>query len=505
VRNAPSLSTATVLTPRISEHDLTHKEIDMRKTIIFVIVFAIVLFIGVLTAQSAAVPALTYYEAANQFSDNVNPNGTWSYGYSTKLGGAFHRYTINGFSDVGDGWYGYTLGSTPLLVTQSGIPATHLLTLHPGPADEQSVARWIAPSSATFNFLGFFYGLDPADGSAVTVLKNNAVVYSDVVSYYGDERDFRLSFPLRKGDKIDFVVSTVPGHASGGAYAGMGVTVAPQLFKFTAVEYPGVPNTAVFALNNLGDIVGRYRGTDDVRHGFMRHKGVYTTIDDPSAPHTFLNAINDVGQILGYTWDGVPNSLTRPFLLSNGTFTDVEFPGAVATGVWEINDLGYMVGYYEASNYGYVGFVRGPDGTYSSIEFPGSLSGTTFLTCINLIGQMAGDYQDQAYVQHGFLRNPNGRFITVDFPGATDGTALTGLNTWGGIAGVYYGLGGPAYNQSFVAEGSHFVPVWLPGMDYVGTQLQLARINDRGQVVGYYLDANNQYHSFTGTPIVPLR
>jgi probable HAF family extracellular repeat protein len=478
----------------------------MRKTIMFIVVTALVLFVTVTSVHSASLPKLTYYEAAIQFSDNTNPNGTWSYGFTRKLGGSFTSYTINGFSDSGDGWYGYTLGETPMLVTQ-GFDS-HYLYLHPGPSNEPSVARWTAPSGGTFNFFGNFYGFDPDYGSDVYVLKNNVSVYHDTLSFMGDQKTFSLALTLRKGDKIDFVVATLPGNPMGGGFAGVTVLAAPQLFHFTSVEFPGVPNTGVFGLNNLGDIVGRYRGADNVRHGFIRHKGVFTTIDYPGAAHTYLISINDLGQILGYTWNE-DFTVSGSFLYSNGTFTDLSYPGAVSTVLSDINDLGYITGYYDAGNYMYSGFVRSPDANYFSFEVPGSCSGSTTPSGMNLLGQIAGSYLDAScYSSYGFLRNPNGKFTNVSFPGAVDGTALYAINGWGGIEGSYCGLGGPgdiSHCQNFVAVGSDFVPVWLPGTDYIGTELSLDGINDRGQVVAWYLDANNAYHSFTGTPIVPLR
>lgn len=453
----------------------------------------LILFIAVQTAHTASQPQLTYYAAANQFSDSSNPNGTWSYGYTTKLGGSFTRYTISGTSDVGDGWYGYTLGGTPLLVTQS---ISNLLTLHPGPKDEQSVARWTAPFGGTFNFLGFFYGLDPADGSSVAVLKNHVAMYSDTVSGNGDEKDFNLSFALRQGDKIDFVVATIPGHTVGGVYAGIGVAIAPQLFKFTPVQYLGVPDAIVYGINNLGDIVGRYKTADGAKHGFMLHNGVFTTIDYPGAADSFLLSINDWGQVLGYTGE------LKFFLWSNGKFTDLAYPGAVNSQFDDVNDLGYMVGIYSMDGSTYLGFVRGPDGSYFSFGPPNSLTGSIFPSGINLLGQIALTYQDEAGIYHGFLRNPNGKFIPVDFPGAADGTSPNTINVWSAIVGVYWGLGGPAYNQSFLSVGSDFVPVWVPGQK----RTYLSKINDLGQVVGYYRGYDdNLYHGFIGTPILPLK
>ena len=54
----------------------------MRKILMLPILLVLILFVAVQTAYSASLPTLTYYEAANQFTTNSNPNGTWTYGYN---------------------------------------------------------------------------------------------------------------------------------------------------------------------------------------------------------------------------------------------------------------------------------------------------------------------------------------------------------------------------------------------------------------------------------------
>jgi len=463
---------------------------------------------------SPALSKLAYHEASNEFSDSSNPNGTWSYGYTKKLGGSFTLYTISGVSGVDDGWYGYTLGGTPLLVTESDLSGTHLLTLHPGPSNEQSIARWIAPSTGTFDLLGFFYGLDPDYGSNVYVLKNNVIVYHDSVSTYGDERDFSLAFSLRKGDKIDFVVATTPGNPTGGATAGMGVAITPQLFNFTTVQYPGVPDTMIWGINNQGDIAGRYRGADNIKHGFIRRNGVFITIDYPNIPSpyttgTYATGINDGGQVVGYAFgfdlDGNV-AVWRAFLWYNGKFTDLTPSGAVDCVALDINDLGYISGEYDYGDLslGY-GFVRDPRGNYFTFEVPGSSPEATYADGLNLWGQLVGEYADPDFNYHGFLRDPNGKFTTIDFPGLdSPDSGLDSINLWDTMVGVYYGLGGPAVEQSFLRVDSDFVPLWVPVTPYTGEYTQANKINDLGQVVGFYVGYDNIYHGFIAGPVVPF-
>src|SRR4051794_17422212 len=68
----------------------------------------------------------------------------------------------------------------------------------------------------------------------------------------------------------------------------------------------------------------------------------FTTIDDPFGTNTFLYDINNAGQIVG-TYTG---GLTNGFLYSNGTFTVLNDPLGVSgtTAPSGINDLGQIVG-----------------------------------------------------------------------------------------------------------------------------------------------------------------
>src|SRR5208337_1092112 len=48
----------------------------------------------------------------------------------------------------------------------------------------------------------------------------------------------------------------------------------------------------------------------------------------------------------------------------------------------------------------------------------------TYAIAINPEGAIAGTYIDKDNVMHGFLRSPDGRFTTIDVPGAGKGFAL---------------------------------------------------------------------------------
>jgi probable HAF family extracellular repeat protein len=114
-----------------------------------------------------------------------------------------------------------------------------------------------------------------------------------------------------------------------------------------------------FGINDAGQIVGGYRDSSGIPHGFLYSGGVYTTINDPLGTNgTFAFGINNKSQIVGEYIDssGIPHG----FLYSGGVYTTINDPlgtnGTVAQG---INDKGQIVGYYLDSR-GIHGFLATP-------------------------------------------------------------------------------------------------------------------------------------------------
>ena len=73
---------------------------------------------------------------------------------------------------------------------------------------------------------------------------------------------------------------------------------------FTTIDFAGADNTTDFAINNSGDIVGRYQlvpGGDS--HGFLLSGGAFTTLDVAGFSNTLLHGLNDRGEIVGQSWN----------------------------------------------------------------------------------------------------------------------------------------------------------------------------------------------------------
>ncbi len=85
---------------------------------------------------------------------------------------------------------------------------------------------------------------------------------------------------------------------------------------------------------------------------------------------------------------------------------------------------------------------------------------------------------------NGFLLD-NGVFTTIDHPDAGPETAAVGINNRGQIVGGYVDAGGIAHGFLLDKKGD-FTTINAPGALVTGA----FGINNRGQVVGYYADAN---------------
>ena len=85
-------------------------------------------------------------------------------------------------------------------------------------------------------------------------------------------------------------------------------------------------------------------------------------------------------------------------------------------------------------------FVRDPKGIITIFDAPNvcQTSNGTFATGINPAGLVVGAYMTRIAWLHGFLRSPNGAFTTIDVPGATRAPQADAINPAGAISGIYF-------------------------------------------------------------------
>lgn len=176
--------------------------------------------------------------------------------------------------------------------------------------------------------------------------------------------------------------------------------------------------------------------------------------------------------------------------------------GTFPTG---INLAGVIVGNYDDANAVSHGFLRWPNGTFTTFDSPGagtvpSDSNGTFPEGINVLGVVAGYYNDSNLVSHGFIRTPDGKITTFDVPGADInpadqlGSIVTGINAFGIVSGYYYDSSGLSHGFLRTPDGK-FTHFDAPSAGELGT-FAVSPVNIEGAVAGLYLDSNSLYHAF---------
>src|SRR5579862_8132265 len=212
-------------------------------------------------------------------------------------------------------------------------------------------------------------------------------------------------------------------------------------FRFVRIDVPDATATTANGINARGDIVGSFVDANEVYHGFLLRKGVFSIIDFPNASFTAARAINARGDIVGRFDDSGGNQ--HGYLLREGHFKQIDYPGANTTTARGINNAGDITGRHFDSAGNENGFIL-QDGIFRNVRVPKSLTPlhpcSTDVWMVMDNGEIAvGDFcTDTDSGIHGYLRTKAGDFQIVDFPHAgAPCSALRWINERGDIVGVY--------------------------------------------------------------------
>lgn len=185
------------------------------------------------------------------------------------------------------------------------------------------------------------------------------------------------------------------------------------------------------------------------------------------------------------------------------TYTTIDFPGAVGeTGVLTLNNCGEFVGEYKDAAGHFRGFLGRRDRhgiQYTKIDYPGAVQ--TLAAAINDFGVITGGYVDTNGVTHGFVRLPLPRpiYLPVDHPNAVPSfdydweigpglsTDTIGINDCGEFVGEY--VDANQVGHGYIWRNGRFVRFDHPqasGVPGFFGQTSLFRINNNGDLVGGY-------------------
>jgi probable HAF family extracellular repeat protein len=269
-------------------------------------------------------------------------------------------------------------------------------------------------------------------------------------------------------------------------------------YNFTIIDNPAADptvgeRTRAFGINGAGHIVG-----DFGRHGFLYAGGVYNTVDVPGADFTSVFAVNDNGEMVGRFGD---ETGIHGFLYSSGVFTTIDVSGEGVTGTvgatraYGINTTGQIVGDFDSST-GTHGYVYN-NGVFTVIDFPGGYSTSAF--GINDTGTIVGNMSFPNVGGSSAFIYERGAFSRLDNPIASSptGSLVTvalAINNKNEIVGFFTDMG--AYRAFRYDRGVFTTVALAPGAD---NQNFAHGINDAGRIVGYFADTTG-IHGFIGNP-----
>jgi probable HAF family extracellular repeat protein len=246
--------------------------------------------------------------------------------------------------------------------------------------------------------------------------------------------------------------------------------------------------------------------------GFLYRKGRFTPLATiPDAEFFQHHAINDRGELAGYFVDegtvlgpdGIPPETMHAFVTDRrGRVTAFDVPGGSSPFPQGINDRGDIAGIYLDSDLVQTGFLRDRKGKVTTIDL--SPIGTKARD-VNDRGEVVGIYGEPAdnelgYVVRGYLRNRDGKVSTIAVRGASE-TSPYAIDDRGRIVGTYFDAGITVGADGSYPAGSLHGFIRDEGrvtrLDVRGAVATVAYdVNDRGQVVGGYIDARGRQHGF---------
>jgi hypothetical protein len=218
-------------------------------------------------------------------------------------------------------------------------------------------------------------------------------------------------------------------------------------------NWPESIQTQVTGLNDNGVTVGFWSTMNNAgvngaapvndNRGFVNYRGLFIDGDYPtdnpaSPPADQMLGVNDHDIAVGFYTDGNGNNHAYTFNILRGEFSEVTPNGVTSPQGTGINNHGDIVG-IGTSNGQMVGFLLRRDGHVTVLSVPGSTM--TQALGVNDHDEVVGVYgtgSDSTAETHGFVWTPRGGFQTqVDDPKGLGATTINGVNDRGQLVGFY--------------------------------------------------------------------
>jgi hypothetical protein len=266
-------------------------------------------------------------------------------------------------------------------------------------------------------------------------------------------------------------------------------------FQFTMIDVPGGTETEVFDISNDGKLIGSYLDDNKVRRGFSFQDGRFATFSITDSP-TRGFGLNSSGQTVGYYQPPASKFEQYGFLREpDGSVTTIGYPGQTYNYAFRINESGAVGGFYfefpTPDDIFITSFRRDPDGSFEPVLFSTEGEGTV-LRGLNDANTQVGWWLKPDETIQGLIYQA-GAFTTFDVP-TPEQTLPQDINNSGYIVG-YSGL-----SETLATNGRGFLRE--PDGDIAFFQVPGAMLteplglNDLNQVVGTYTDLDGVVRGF---------
>ena len=266
------------------------------------------------------------------------------------------------------------------------------------------------------------------------------------------------------------------------------VPIADYIFE--TIEVPGVDFLEVAASDDFGGYAGNTRSPDGEKTiGFTLIDGIFTTYDFPGSVNTFFYALDNTGKAAGH-YKGI-DGVYHGVILEGGELRQYDFPGAAETHIYGISD---ETGALSGNIVDEAGITHAFSGELI-ITFPGAVN--TYGDFVNAAGAVVGSYIDADGMFHGFMRDPDGNFTTIDLPEMPDLDFLfVNTITDAGAVGFRAKAANDILRSYILTPDGTLYEVRIPG----SVITVVRNVNQDGSIVGFYDLADGRRHGFLGRP-----
>jgi len=248
----------------------------------------------------------------------------------------------------------------------------------------------------------------------------------------------------------------ISGYFGSGAmgHPNQGYTIAPPYVNFVSDNVPGSMQTQATGINDQGLTSGFWAPTNtgtDANFGFIRvpdqhGKFQFVSVNDSLVASTpsvnQLLGINDSNIAVGFYNDANNNSHGYAYNANNARLLPVNIPGAVSDAVTGVSNNNIICGFFTKTDAKTDGFLRALSGG-TPIEFHVPGFTTTQFLGVNASGIAVGFFIGSDKFPHGVVYNAsNGKWMELDDKYGAQGTTLNGINDKNQIVGFYVDAAG---------------------------------------------------------------